>query len=84
MYSPNNISLCFFFLGFWGFPGGAISQESACKAGDLSSIPGLGRFPGGGHSKYSCLGNAMDRGTWQAAVHGVLRHARSWTKHICT
>ena len=29
-----------------GFPGGSDGKESACNAGDLSSIPGLGRFPG--------------------------------------
>jgi len=32
-----------------GFPGGSDDKESACNAGDLSSIPGLGRSPGGGH-----------------------------------
>ena len=47
------------------------------NAGDIrdkNSIPGLGRSPGGeqGNSlQYSCLGNAMDRGAWQATVHGV-------------
>ena len=42
-----------------GFPDGSDSRESACNAGDLGSIPGLGRSPGGGHGnllKYSCLG----------------------------
>ena len=34
---------------FLGFPGGSDSKESACNVGDLGSIPGLGRFPGGGH-----------------------------------
>ena len=41
-----------------GFPGGSDGKESACNAGDLSSIPGLGRSPGGGHDnslQYSCL-----------------------------
>ena len=41
---------------------------------DVGSIPGLGRSPGGGHGnplQYSCLGNPMDRGAWQATVHGV-------------
>ena len=44
--------------------------------GDVSSIPGLGRSPGGGHGnplQYSCLGNPMDRGAWQAAVHGATK-----------
>ena len=49
-------------------------KESACDAGDLDSIPGLGRSPGGGHGnplQYSCLENPMDRGVWRAIVHGV-------------
>ena len=57
-----------------GFPGGLDSKESTCNAGDLGSIPGLGRSPGGGHGnplQYSYLENPMDRGAWQAAVHRV-------------
>ena len=45
---------------FMGFPGGSDNKESACHAGDLGSIPGLRRFPGGGHSnpgRYCCLEN---------------------------
>ena len=41
-----------------GFPGGLISKESACSTGDLGSIPGLERSPGGGHGsllQYSFL-----------------------------
>ena len=48
--------------------GGSDGKESACNAGDLGSIPGLGRSPGGGHNnplQYSCLENPMDRGAWQ-------------------
>ena len=55
-------------------------KESACSAEDLGSIPGLGRSPGGGNSyplQYSCLENPMDRGAWQALVHGV---TKSWTR----
>ena len=40
----------------------------------MGSIPGLGRSPVGGHGiplQYSCLENPMDRGAWQATVHGV-------------
>ena len=58
----------------WGFPSGSDGKESACDAGDLSLIPGLGRSPGEGNDnslQYSCLGNPMDRGAWQAIVHGV-------------
>ena len=59
-----------------GFSGGSVSKESACNAGDLGSIPGLGRSPGGGHGnpfQYSCLENPMDRGALWAIVHGVTK-----------
>ena len=65
-----------------GFPSGSAGKESACKAGDtgdVGSIPGSGRSPGGGNGnplQYSCLENPMDGGAWRAAVHGV---AKSWT-----
>ena len=52
------------------------SKEYACSVGDLSSIPGLGRFPGEGNGnplQYSGLENSMDRGAWQAIVHGVTK-----------
>ena len=52
----------------------ADGKASACNVGDLSSILGLGRSPGEGNGyplQYSCLGNSMDRGAWQAIVHGV-------------
>ena len=44
------------------------------NAGDAGSVPGLGRSPGGGHGNplyYSYLENPMDRGAWQAIVHGI-------------
>ena len=59
-----------------GFPDGSDSKESACKAGDLSSIPRLGKSPGeenGNPLQYSCLENSMDRGAWWATVHGVTK-----------
>ena len=54
-----------------GFPGGSDGKESACNARDLGSIPGLGRFPGGGNGnplQYSCWDTPMDRGAWWATV----------------
>ena len=54
---------------FLGFPGGSAGKESACNAGDLGSIPGLGRSTGEGNGyplQYSGLGNSMD-----CIVHGV-------------
>ena len=56
------------------------------SAGDVGSIPGLGRFPGGGNGKplqYSCLGNPTDRGAWRATVHGVTK-IRTWMKQLST
>ena len=39
-----------------GFPGGSVGKASTCNEGDMGSISGLGRSPGGGHSnQYSCL-----------------------------
>ena len=64
---------------YMGFPGGSGGKESACYAGDLGSIPGLGRSLGeenGNPLQYSCLKNPTDRGAWQAAVHGV---TENWT-----
>ena len=57
-------------------PYSSVSKKSTCNAGALGSIPGSGRSPGEGSGNplhYSCLGNLMDRGTWQAAVRGVTR-----------
>ena len=57
-----------------GFHGGLDGKESACNAGDLGSVPGLGRLPGEGNGsplQYSCLENSMDRGAWWATVYGV-------------
>ena len=61
------------FLGqvFLGFPCGSAGKESACNAGDLGSIPGLGRSPGEGKGyplQYSGLENSMD-----CIVHGVMK-----------
>ena len=56
------------------FPDGSVGKESACNAGDLSSISGSGRSPGEGNGysrQYSCLENPMDRGSWRATVHGA-------------
>ena len=65
-----------------GFPGGSVSKESACNAGDAGSIPGLRRFPGEGNGsplQYPCQENPMDRGAWRATVHSV---AKSWTQWV--
>ena len=58
-------------------PGGSDGKESACNAGDLDSILGLGRSPGEGNGyllQYSYLENSMNRGASWATVHGVIRN----------
>ena len=63
-----------------GFPSGTDGKESACNGGDLGSISGWGRSAREGIGyplQYSCLENSMDRGAWQATVHGV---AQNWTQ----
>ena len=60
-----------------------VVRNPLANAGDIrdkSSIPGLGRSPGGGHGnpfQYSWLENSMDRGAWETTVHGV---TKSWTQ----
>ena len=49
------------------FSGGSDGKASVYNVGDLGSIPGSGRFPGGGNGnplQYSCLENPMDGGAW--------------------
>ena len=51
-------------------------KNPSANAGDRGLIPGSGRSPGEGNGnllQYSCLGNPMDRGAWQATVHGVAK-----------
>ena len=59
-----------------GFPSSSVGKESACNAGDVALIPGLGRSPGEGNViplQYFCLENSMDRGAWWATVHGIAK-----------
>ena len=58
------------------FPDGSDGKETTCNEGDLGSSPRSERSLGVGHGnslQYSCLGNSMDRGAWQATVHGVTK-----------
>ena len=60
----------------YGFPDGAVLKNLPVNREDTGSIPGLGRSPGKGNGNplhYSCLGNPMDKGAWQATVHGVAK-----------
>ena len=68
---------------FWGFPGGSDDKESTCNAGDLGSVPGLGRSLGEGDGyplQYSGLENSMDRGAWQ----GSKRVEHNWATFTLT
>ena len=59
-----------------GFPSSSDGKTSTCNAGDLGSIPGLGRSPGEGNGnplQYSCQENPMDKRAWWATVHGVAK-----------
>ena len=63
-----------------GFPGDSVVKNPPANAGDSVLIPGLEKSPGEGNGnpfQYCCLENPMDRGAWQATVHGV---AKSWTR----
>ena len=63
-----------FYWSMVAFPGNSAGKESSCNAGDPSSISGLGRSTGEGKGyplQYSGLENSMDRGAWQATVHGA-------------
>ena len=77
LVSITSVTLCIICLAletFGGFLCGSHSKESACKAGNLGPIPGLGRSSGEGNGnprEYTCLENPMDRGAWQATFHGV-------------
>ena len=77
-----NTILYFFkktYYSILGFPGDSDGKESVCSARDPGSNPGLGRCPGEGNGNprhYSCLEDSMDRGAWQATIHGV---TKTWT-----
>ena len=76
LVSPTVLDINITKTNCWGFPGGSDSKESTSNAGGPGSVPGLGRFPGGGNGNrllYSCLENSMDRGARQATVQGVAK-----------
>ena len=58
-----------------GFLGGSVVKNLPANAGDVGSIPGLGRSPGGGNGNplQWILENALDSGAWWATVHGVVQ-----------
>ena len=76
LYCKTYIHKC----NYMGFSSDSVVKNSPGNAGDAGSIPGLARFPGEGNGnplQYSCLEKPMDRGAWQATVHGI---TKSWTQ----
>ena len=68
LYNPSHFFHCLL-VQSEGLAGDSVGEETACNAGDLGSIPGLGRSCGEGNYnplQYFCLENHMDRGGWQA------------------
>ena len=68
----------YYILTIWGkgLPRWFSGEESTCQVGDMISILGSGRSPEEGKCnplQYSCLRNPLDRGAWQATVHGVAK-----------
>ena len=60
---------------YMGFPGDSVVKTPPASMGDVSSVPGSGRPPRGGHGnllQYSLLENPMDGGAWGATVHRVV------------
>ena len=90
MYGPLSAMWCLCFLICclvlsWSFLGGFLGgKDSACNAGDLVSIPGLGRSSGESNSnplQYSCLENSMNRRFCWSTVHGVA-NSQTWLSNF--
>ena len=75
-------------LLYRGFPGSSTGKEPTCNAGDMGSVPGLGRSPGEGNGypfPYSGLENSPDRVAWWATtVHGVTKNQTRLSDFHCT
>ena len=75
---------------YLGFPGDTVVKNphaNAGDAGDTGSIPGSGRSSREGNDnpfQYSCLGNLMDRGAWQATDHEVTKNQTQLSTHVHT
>ena len=73
---------------FMGFPGGSDGKESTCNAGELGLIPGLGRYPWGGHGnplQYSCLENIHGQSSLGGLQFiGPQRVGHDWVTKHCT
>ena len=84
---PHGLLICMSYI-YMGFPGGSVVKNllaNAGNVGDTSSIPESGRFLGernGNPLIISCLENSINRGDWQATVHGVTQRRTQPSMHI--
>ena len=70
----------------WGFPDGSSGKEFTCNAGDVKSIPGVGRSPGGGHGKPTPVllpGKSHGQRGWRVMAH-VVAKSRTQLKWLHT
>ena len=80
------VCVCVYVYEFPWWLSGKEPAYNARDTGDVGSIPGSGRSPGGGHGnplQYSCLEDPMCRGAWRATVHGVAK-SQTWLKWLST
>ena len=78
-FYPEGFYFILFFIGVWASLIAQSVKNLPAMQETWGSIPGSGRSPGEGNdnsSQYSCGQNSMDRGAWEATVHGV---TKSWT-----
>ena len=81
VYAKPNLKFNYF--QWLGFPGCSVVKNPPANAGDLGSIPGIGRSPGEGNGnllQYSCLGNTMAIGVWWSTIHGIAKKLGWLTK----
>ena len=79
--------ICTYTHIYMGFPGGSMEKNLLPTSGDADSVPGSRRSPGKENDnpvQYSCLGNPMDRGAWQATVLGVTENQTCLINGVCT
>ena len=72
------VSILVVALSIMCFPAGLMVNNPLANAGDAGLMPGSGGSPGEGNGnllQYSYLGNPMDKGAWQATVHGVAKES---------
>ena len=82
LHVKSHTVVSFPFFHQLGFPDGSDGKGSACNAGNMGLIPGLGRSTGEGNGnplKYSCLGNPIDREACWATAHRVANSTHTHT-----